>query len=104
MPKFRVHYQGFVDIAVDVEAEDFDGALDAAYEEIPDICGSCAGAWPGQKHSMDINRDGIESYLVTDESGEEVWKTSTYVESLSDTIRSLRKQIEKLEAREKAGN
>jgi hypothetical protein len=102
MPKFTVYFQPIADLTVAVEADDFDEALDLAYEERPtDVCGQCAGAWPGQAHSLDLGMDGAEAYLVTDDNGDKVWESKSYIEGLNDTISSLRKRVDELEAQQK---
>lgn len=96
MPKFKVRFQPSADLAVTVEAEDYDDAIDKAYDERPTgICAQCSG-WR-QPFSLDVvTDDGIEPYEVVDETGERVWSQPSYIDGLHDTIKSLREQISNL--------
>lgn len=94
MPKFTVRFEPVASLDVTVEAEDYDEAIEEAYGERPDICGNCAGAWPGQKHSLELNLEGAEACEVIDESGKTIWSTPSYLDSLHSDIKSLREQLE----------
>lgn len=94
MPKFTVRFEPVASLDVKVEAEDYDEAIDLAYEERPELCGNCAGAWPGQPHSLELNLDGAEACEVIDESGKSIWSTPSYLNSLHDQIKSLSAQLE----------
>lgn len=65
MKTFRLYFTGGTSASVDVEAEDLDEAIDAAYDNLPHgICAQCSG-W-GQKWSRD------EGEWEFDEGGYEV--------------------------------
>lgn len=57
MTRYRVNMQATAYYAIEVEAEDEDSAVDAAYAEAPDICAQCSG-W-GQKYSMELGEWGL---------------------------------------------
>ncbi len=53
MPKYRVYLQTVASVSVQVEAEDPDEALDAAYGQVPrEVCAQCSG-W-GKSYSLDL--------------------------------------------------
>jgi hypothetical protein len=72
MPKYRVYLQTVASLTVEVEAEDQDAALDAAYQEAPGgVCAQCSG-W-GQPWSLDFGGEwDIGTDATLDEAVEEV--------------------------------
>lgn len=71
MPKFHVHMNAIVSTTLTVEAEDYNEAIEKAYEEgTPGLCAQCSG-W-GQKHSLDLGE--FDPELVTDENDKVVWE------------------------------
>jgi hypothetical protein len=52
MARYRVHMEAVASYFIEVEAEDEDAAVEAAYEEAPGICAQCSG-W-GQQYGMDL--------------------------------------------------
>lgn len=44
MAEFAVHFEGMAGVTVRVEAEDYDEAIDKAYEGLPGgLCANCSG-------------------------------------------------------------
>jgi hypothetical protein len=71
MPEFTVYMREVHDVAVHVEANDYDAAIDQAHDEAPGpICAVCSG-W-GQKWSRD-GGDDREVTTVMDADGHTVW-------------------------------
>jgi hypothetical protein len=53
VPKYRVYFTTTASSVVEIEAEDRDAAVDAAYDELPSsLCSSCSG-W-GQRVGIDL--------------------------------------------------
>jgi hypothetical protein len=55
MPKFRVNLLKTVSYTIEVEADDEDAAIDAAYDQAPSVCAQCSG-W-GQDWGYDDGND-----------------------------------------------
>lgn len=79
MKTYTVHLSQVVSIAVRVEAEDEEAALDLAYEKKPSgICASCSG-W-GQSWNRDDSGEVESDCVIENESGEivldskELWR------------------------------
>ncbi len=72
MPKYRVYLQTVASVSIEVEAEDKEAAIDAAFEEAPSgVCAQCSG-W-GRKWSLDVGEWGTEGFKVdTDTPDDEV--------------------------------
>lgn len=63
MNRYRVHLQTVASFTIEVDADDEDAALDAAYEEVPaEVCAQCGG-W-GSKYSLDLGEWGTEGFRV----------------------------------------
>lgn len=94
MPKFKVRFQPTADLVVRVEAEDYDQAIDKAYEGKPSgICAHCSG-WR-EDFTLDVEtQEGVEPYEVEDESGKVVWSEPTYIDMLQRQVEDLRKKLE----------
>lgn len=70
MPRFTVYARAWTDLSVHVAAEDYDAAIEAAYEEQPSgLCAQCSG-W-GETWSK--GEGDYEPYEVADENGKTVW-------------------------------
>lgn len=70
MPEFRVHMSAVSSFSVTVEADDYDEAIEKAYEEhAPNVCAQCS-CW-GQKWSLDLG-ESFEAESV-DLDGEQVY-------------------------------
>lgn len=70
MPEFRVHMSTVSSFSITVEAEDYEAAIDKAYEEhSPSVCAQCSG-WR-QNWSLDIG-DTLETDAV-EQDGAEVY-------------------------------
>lgn len=72
MPAYRVHLYTTLSASVEVEAEDREAAIDAAYGgELPTLCAQCSG-W-GSSWSADLGDDWeVQDEGVTDLDGEPV--------------------------------
>lgn len=82
MTEYRVYLKTWTDVAMTVEADDPDEAIDKAMEDMPrSICAQCSG-W-GQKWSRDEGE--YEPYEVADAaSGETVWRDKVESGEVSD--------------------
>lgn len=70
MPEFRVHMSAVASFSITVEADDYDEAIEQAYQEhTPQVCAQCSG-W-GQKWSLDIG-ESFETDAV-EQDGKEVY-------------------------------
>lgn len=76
MPKFHVHMQAYASTTITVEAEDYNEAIEKAYNEgtLAGLCAQCAG-W-GQEHSLNLSEFDVN--LVTDENSVVVWEEKSY--------------------------
>lgn len=71
MPKFRVHMSAVSSYSITVEADDYEAAIDAAYQEsYPSICAQDSG-WR-QPWSLDLG-ETWETDAVEDADGKEVF-------------------------------
>jgi hypothetical protein len=53
MPKYRVYLQTVASTTIEVEADDEDAAIDAAYDQgTPTLCAYCSGY--NQSHNLDL--------------------------------------------------
>lgn len=73
MPKFIVHLTQTVSCAVEVEADDYDAAIDAAFDS-PDAPGSITYGAFGR---ASVDGGDWEVTAVSDENGNEVWQERT---------------------------
>lgn len=70
MPEFKVHMSTVSSFSITVEAEDYEAAIEKAYEaHSPSVCSQCSG-WR-QKWSLDIG-DTFETDAV-EQGGAEVY-------------------------------
>ncbi len=71
MPKYRVYLQTVASVSIEVEAEDKEAAIDAAFEEVPSgVCAQCSG-W-GQKWGLDLGEWGTEQFKVDMDAPDDV--------------------------------
>ena len=71
MPKFKVFMSAVTSFSITVEGNDYDDAIEKAYEErVPDVCAQCSG-W-GQTWSLDMG-EVWETDAVEDADGKEVF-------------------------------
>lgn len=65
MSKFRVTLITTASASIEVEADDRDDAIDAAFEKVPSICAKCGG-W-GEDYGLELG----DFDVPTDEDGKE---------------------------------
>ncbi len=75
MPKFTVYYTKIVSIGVEVEAEDYEAAIEAGHNQIPQLSAQASG-W-GQRWSREENEEA-EPDAVFAADGDEVWGTDEH--------------------------
>lgn len=70
MPKFRVTLQQMASTVIEVDADNPEAAIEAAYADEPRLCASCAGH--GNPPGIGLDYDW-EATVVKDEDGRTVW-------------------------------
>lgn len=65
MPKYRVYLETTASFTIEVDADDEDAALDAAYGEARGVCAQCSG-W-GQPWGLDLGE--WEEIKADDQAG-----------------------------------
>lgn len=71
MPKFIVHHETTSSIVIKVEADNYEDAIEKAWEILPSsVCAQCSG-W-NEKWSRDEGE--YEATAVEDEAGNMVWE------------------------------
>lgn len=71
MPRFTVHLIQTVSAAVEVEADDYEAAIEAAWQS-PGMPGSITVGAFGMGNTVDGGE--WDAWAVSDENGDEVWR------------------------------
>jgi hypothetical protein len=78
MAKFKVYLSSVQEACLEVEAEDYESAIEAALEEgVPGICAQCSG-WGSSGFWRESDEGEWEVDSVSDASDTEVWNSKQW--------------------------
>ena len=104
MAKYVVHFGGGANATVEVDADDPDAAIEAAYDELPNgLCSHCSSNSLSFRERGTVTRtwpdvEGMEPYEVTDFHGETVWSEDPEVDRLRAKNAELTAALRKVHA------
>lgn len=73
MAQYTIYFESVAGTTVNVEADDFESALDLAYDRLPSgVCAQCAGWGRDDKPGIDLSGEWEPDYKSYEVDGERV--------------------------------